>query len=81
MRHNRLICAHTRHTCTGRERISNRQGYGWFVHQRTFRSSRCVIPGLTAGVAGRAADQVGDRRRPVFGPRAGTPGPGRRRDG
>ena len=55
--------------------------YGWFVHQRTFRSSRCVIPGLAAGVAGRAADQVGDRRRPVFGPRAGTPGPGRRRDG
>ena len=30
-----------------------------FVHQRTFRSSRCVIPGLAAGVAGRAADQVG----------------------
>jgi len=46
-----------------------------------FRSSRRVIPGLAAGVAGRAADQVGDRRRPVFGPRAGTPGPGRRRDG
>jgi len=48
----------------------------WFVHQHTFRSSRCVIPGRAAGAAGRAADQVGDQRRPVFGPWAGTPGPG-----
>src|ERR1039457_6886876 len=55
--------------------------YGWFVYQCTFRSSRCVILGLAAGVAGRAADQVGHRRRPVFGPQAGTPGPRRGRDG
>jgi hypothetical protein len=41
-----------------------------------FDRSRCVIPGLAAGVAGRAADQVGDRRRPVFGLQAGTPGSG-----
>jgi hypothetical protein len=46
------------------------------IRRRTFRSSRCVISGLAAGVA----DQVGGRRRPVFGLRAGTLGPGRRRD-
>jgi hypothetical protein len=39
------------------------------------------FPAWPQGVAGRAADQVGDRRRLVFGLRAGTPGSGRRRDG
>ena len=42
----------------------------------TVRHSR---PGRRGSWTGR--NQVADRRRPVFGPRAGTPGPGRRRDG
>ena len=47
----------------------NRQGdMGGLIRQRTFRSLRCVIPGLAAGVAGWVADQVNGRRRPVFGP-------------
>ncbi len=33
-------------------------------------------PGCAAGVAGRAAYQVGDRRRPVVGPQAGHAGSG-----
>ena len=41
---------------------------GGLIRQRTFRSLRCVIPGLAAGVAGWVADQVNGRRRPVFGP-------------
>jgi hypothetical protein len=60
---------------------ANIRRYGLFIHQRTFRSSRCVNHGLAAGVAGRAADQVGDRRRPVFRPWAGTPVSGRRCEG
>jgi hypothetical protein len=49
---------------------------GRFVYQCTFRSSRCVIPGLAAEGAGRAADQVGHRRRRSSDRKAGTPGRG-----
>jgi hypothetical protein len=72
-----LLCSQPRPVT----RTVNNRRYGRFVHQCTFRSSQCVSPSLAAEVAGRAADQVGDRRRPVFGPWAGSPGPGRRRDG
>jgi integrase len=50
---------------------------GGLIRQHTFRSSRRLIPGLAAGVAGWVADQVDGRLTKwtaVFGPPAGTLG-------
>ena len=56
LRAGRSVCGQR---STGAEVDRDRVGdMGGLIHRRTFRSSRCVIPGLAAGIAGRVAGQV-----------------------